>query len=82
MHGIGVIVQVLDAEPQQGGGPIQRLGDTRDFAQLFLAYPLQHARDLHGEPAGHAGDAREDDAGLALGVGVVDVVIKATPAQW
>ncbi len=61
-------------EADERGGPIKRLGDARRLAQIFLAYGLNHGRDLQRQRRIDARQSREKDARLAFHVGKVDVV--------
>ena len=48
--------QLAGAERQEGGGPVERLGDARDLGQVGLAEPMHEPDDLAGQAlAAHPG---------------------------
>src|SRR5215813_13206122 len=81
VHRLGLLAQVMDAEARDRRGPVERLGDARHLAQILLAHRRHHAGDLQRESRIDAGRAGEDDLGLAVNLGEIDIVIEAAPAQ-
>jgi hypothetical protein len=44
--------ELARAQRQEGGGPVERLGDPRDLGQVGLAKPVDEGDDLAGEAFG------------------------------
>src|SRR5262245_16734084 len=70
-------VDVLDAEQNQGAGPIERLRDRRRLLQLELTDRTHDACHLLGEVLRDVGNLREHDLLLAIEIGIVDVQVEA-----
>ncbi len=69
--------QLASAERDQGGRPVERLGDFRHLGEVGLAEAMDEPDDLAGESLGCFWHARENDLVLLLGGWIVDPVVQA-----
>ncbi len=74
-------VELARAERQQGGRPVERLGDPGDLGQVGLAKAMDEADDLARELFRRMGHARQHDLVFLLGRRIVDPVVEAAPLE-
>src|SRR5262245_31436202 len=74
-------VHLLDAEQQQGPGPVERLGHRRRLLEVELADRADDPGHLVGQALGDVGHLGQHDLALAVEVRVVDVEEQAAPLE-
>src|SRR5690606_16557787 len=79
--GDGGLVQVVQAEGEQGARPVDGLGDRRGLLDVQVAQRPDGADELLGQFRLDAGDLGEDDVALPLGRRVVEVQVEAAPLE-
>ena len=71
----------VDAEEQEGAGPVERFGDRRGFFEVEAANGVHDAADAAGERFVDVGDAGAEDGFLAFDIGIVHVQKEAAPFE-
>src|SRR5438093_10761838 len=74
-------VDVVGVERRERLGPVERLGDTRDLREPYLAQGLHELGDLAGEPAVDARHLARDDPDLLVGRWIVDPEVETPAAE-
>src|SRR6185369_3445905 len=73
--------QLARPERQEGGRPVERLGDPGHLRQVGLAQAMDEADDVAGEALWCVRDAGDDDLELLLGRRIVDPVVQAAALE-
>src|SRR5439155_5374816 len=75
------LVEAVGVERGECLGPVERLRDSRDFREAYLAERLHELRDLARQPGVDPGHLARDDARLFLERRVVDPEVEAPPPE-
>ena len=81
MDGLGVGTEIFETNADKGCRPIECFGNARCLSEAFLADCTDHAGNLQGQRRINPGQACQKNAGFAINIRKVDIVIQTPPPQ-
>ena len=81
MDGLGVGTEIFETNADKGCRPIECFGNARRLSEAFLADRADHAGNLQGQGGITPGQARQKNAGFAINIRKIDIVIQTPPTE-